>query len=227
MRSKIVDIYCGQESIIDDGKREPYKSSYKKIKVDTNDTLIVKKDGIVGDNQSDKINHGGVDKAVCLYSQKSYDFFIEEYGYDLPECAFGENIKLADLDDSEICIGDRYSLGSVVFEVSQPRQPCWKISSIIGIKNLTSTLVKAYKSGFYFRVIQEGSIKPTDSLELIDRKYPKYTIEYINRASLHAKDHQDEIRELLKVDAISDAYKESLQKRLDTKADGIEDWQRD
>lgn len=100
------------------------------------------------DTQSDKIHHGGIDKAVCVYSQKYYPYFREKYDLKLPKCAFGENFTIEDLDDSEVCLGDKFQCGEVIFEVSQPRQPCWKISSVSGIKSLTALIVKNIKQDF-------------------------------------------------------------------------------
>lgn len=104
---------------------------------------------------------------MCVYSARYYDFFKTKHNFELPDCAFGENLTIENIDDSDICIGDRFQSGEVVFEVSQPRQPCWKVSSIIGIKNLTSLVAKEHKTGFYFRVIKSSKMSMSDNLELI------------------------------------------------------------
>lgn len=227
LRTKIKNIYCGSEEEISDGKRKPYRSSYRKKLQDVHQKQFVNGLGFINDTQSDKENHGGVDKAVCVYSQKNYDFFKQNYHLELPECAFGENLTILDLDDRDFCIGDRFRCGEVVFEVSQPRQPCWKISSIIGIKNLTSLVVKEYKTGFYFRVIKEGELSSMDTLELISRDYPNMTIEFINRCAYHAKDNQENLKEILDCDRLAEDYYESLKKRYKEKQEGLQDWQED
>jgi MOSC domain-containing protein YiiM len=227
MKIKIKNIFCGKEEHIDDGKRKIYKSSYKKQLVSKNQELVVSKLGFINDTQSDKEHHGGVDKAVCSYAQNNYNFFKEKHGLALPICSFGENFTLLNIDDSEICLGDRFKCGEIIFEVSQPRQPCWKISSVIGIKNLTSLVVKEHKTGFYFRVIQSGKMNINDSLELISREYPKITIEFINKCAFNAKDNQENIKEILECDKLALAYKESLSKRYKFKEQGIQDYQED
>lgn len=225
--TRIKSIYSGKIDEINDDKRKPYLSAYRKQKVDPAKSQFINSLGFEGDMQGDKSHHGGIDKAVCVYSQKYYDFFKMEHNIELPECAFGENLTILDLDDSDFCIGDRFKCGDVIFEVSQPRQPCWKISSILGIKNLTSLVVKEFKTGFYFRVIQEGYVSSNDSLELISRNYPKLTIEFVNQCAFNAKDNQENIKEVLECDKLAKAYYESLSKRYKLKEQGIQEWQED
>jgi MOSC domain-containing protein YiiM len=212
---------------IDDSKRQSYKSSYQKQGVDSNEVLKLNQFGFENDTQGDRVNHGGIDKAVCVYPLKYYDFFKTQYNLDLPLCAFGENLTIEDLDDSDFCIGDTWGCGEVIFEVSQPRQPCWKISSMINVKNLTSLLVKENKSGFYLRVIQNGEIHLDDTLELLERKHPNLSIEYINKCAFDAKNNQENIKDILKCDSLAKVYSDSLFKRYKQKEKGLQDWQKD
>jgi MOSC domain-containing protein YiiM len=227
IRTKIKHLFCGKEQEINDGKRKAYKTSYKKKLVNSNNLLIISELGFTTDTQSDRSHHGGTDKAVCVYSQKYYPYFKEKYDLDLPLCSFGENLTIEDLDDSEVCLGDRFKYGDVILEVSQPRQPCWKISSVLGIKNLTALIVKESKTGFYFRVIKEGSIHKDNDLELISRDYPEITIEHINQCAFNAKENQENIKKILECDKLADAYRLSLSKRYKDKEQGVQDWQED
>jgi len=97
----------------------------------------------------------------------------------------------------------------------------------MGIKKLTAMLVKEHRSGFYFRVLQSGSIKPSDQLELISRDYPKFTIEFVNQVSFKAKNNQSNIKELLGCEKLSKAYKISLEQRYKEKEEGLQAWQLD
>jgi MOSC domain-containing protein YiiM len=225
--SKITHMFCGQETQIDDGKRTPYKTAYKKMLMKEDQTLIVNELGFTNDTQSAKSHHGGVDKAVCVYSHKYYSFFKDTYDLNLPLCAFGENFMLNDFDDSQVCLGDIFQCGEALFEVSQPRQPCWKISSVLGIKNLTALVVKEHKTGFYFRVLQGGKIKTSDVLELVKREYPTLTIEHINQCAYNAKENQENIKHILQCDKLATAYRTSLSKRYKNKEYGIQEWQED
>ena len=224
MNYKIKEIFAGSESELKK-KNKTYKTSYKKQPI--KGFQYVNKDGLEEDNQSDKSCHGGEHRALCVFTQGSYDFFKQNHNIELPPCALGENITLLDCDDKDICLGDRFSCGEAIFEVSQPRQPCWIISSILGIKNLTALIVKEGRSGFYLRVIKEGKISKTDVFTLISRKYENLNIEHINKCYYNAKDNQENIKEILEVPELSPFYREDLQKRYKNKEVGLEGFQKD
>jgi MOSC domain-containing protein YiiM len=226
MKIEIKHIYCGESQKINDGKREEYASSYQKKDLNK-DSYALDKNGFKDDTQSAVESHGGVDKAVCVYSLERYKYLEEKYNIELPNCAFGENFSIVGADDGDVCLGDKLTCGEVIFEVSQPRQPCWKISSIIGIKKLTAMIVKEYKTGFYLRVLQSGTIKPTDKMELLSCKYPKFTIEFINKIAFNAKDNQEALKELLGCNELARDYHDSLAKRYKDKDVGLQEWQRD
>lgn len=224
MTYKIKEIYVGSESELQK-KNKTYKTSYKKQPI--SGSQYVNFQGLEEDNQSDKEVHGGVQRALCVFTQGSYDFFKEKHNINLPTCALGENITLLDCDDKDICLGDRFFCGEAIFEVSQPRQPCWIISSILGIKKLTALIVKEGRSGFYLRVIKEGKICKKDEFKLQIRKYEKLNIEYINKCYYNAKEHQEEIKEILEVPELSPFYRDDLLKRYKNKEFGLESFQND
>lgn len=222
---KIKYIFCGQKQDMDNGKKQ-YQSSYKKVDLKKQNYYIDEL-GFKDDTQSDKEHHGGIDKAVCVYSLEAYEFFKKKYNFDLEICSFGENLSIEEFSDADICLGDVFRCGEVLFEVSQPRQPCWKISSIVGIKSLTSLVVKDFKTGFYLRVIEKGFIKKGDSLILEQRKHAKLTIEFINKCAFNAKDNQENIKEILESKSLALAYRTSLLKRYKNKESGLQEWQKD
>ena len=153
----VKDIFCGKEQKIDHFKRKEFNSSYQKEPLN-NDTYSITETGFTLDQQSDRENHGGVDKAICVYNFEYYKHLEDKYNISLPQCAFGENLSIQGASDADICLGDRFQYGEVILEVSQPRQPCWKISAILGIKSLTSIVVKEHKTGFYFTDIRVCSV---------------------------------------------------------------------
>ena len=115
--------------------------------------------GIAGDQQADRENHGGLDKAVLAYSADHYAFWRVHLNLpDMPHGGFGENLTIAGLDESSVCIGDRWQAGNVVFEVSQPRQPCWKMGRRWNIADLPKQVIQNGKSGWYLRVLVEGEL---------------------------------------------------------------------
>ena len=221
---KIKDIYAGKEEELQK-KNRTYKTSYRKKSIQ--EAQYVNSLGLEEDNQSDKEVHGGADRAICVFTQGAYDFFKDKHNIGLPTCALGENITLLDCNDSDVCVGDVYSCGEAVFEVTQPRQPCWIISSILGIKKLTALIVKEGKSGFYLRVIKEGKISKDDEFKLLERKNEKFNIEYLNKCYYNAKDNQEQIKEILECKELSDSYRSDLQKRYKNKEFGLESYQED
>jgi len=221
---RIKKIYVGKEKEFKK-KSGLFNSSY--IKEEVKDKISVNFFGLENDTQADKKSHGGKDRAVCIYSQSSYDSLASKYNILLEECMFGENITLLDSCEEEICIGDIYSCADAVFEVSQPRLPCWKISYITGIRNLTSLVVKEAKTGFFLRVLKEGHISSEDNFSLVKRVNPNISIAHINRCYYDAKNNQEEIERILKIPELAKDYQISLKKRYKDKKQGIELFQRD
>ncbi|GGG91648.1 MOSC domain-containing protein [Staphylococcus pragensis] len=122
--------------------------------------------GFVEDEQAYK-DHGGPHKAVCSFSKANYAMYKEDLPH-LPEYAmFGENLTIEDLDESEVYFGNQYRLGEAIIEVSEIREPCWKIQTKYGIPDLVKRMSASGKTGFYFRVIKEGFVKADDNLELL------------------------------------------------------------
>ena len=85
--------------------------------------------GLAGNEQADLVNHGGADKAVCVYFSHHYSHWEPRLGFGLTQGAFGENLTMSGFDETTICIGDVMTVGTVRVEVSQPRQPCYKLAS--------------------------------------------------------------------------------------------------
>jgi MOSC domain-containing protein YiiM len=226
MQIEIKQIYCGQSHLFTTQKGKEFNSSYQKQALNK-EQYEINVNGFLLDTQSDKENHGGSDKAICVYSLEDYAFLEEKYDIQLPNCAFGENLSIINLNDKDICLGDQFQYGETILEVSQPRQPCWKISSVTGIKKLTALIVKEYRSGFYLRVLKGGRVTPDDKLILLSRTYPDYTIAFINKISFNAKNHQEEIKEVLKCEKLAEAYRDALQKRYKEQEEGLQEWQED
>ena len=222
---KIDAIFAGKQEAIVDKKGQKYISSYKKKSL--NKKVFVNYLGLENDTQGDSSHHGGVDKAICVYTQKAYDFLKETHDIKLPACAFGENLILADVDDGDFCIGDIYRCGEIIFEVSQPRPPCWRISSVMGIKNLTSLVVKEAKTGFYMRVLKEGILDINNPLELLSRPNKGITIELLSKCSFDAKNNQENIRKILSCSGLAAAFRTTLVRRLKNQDSGLQDWQKD
>lgn len=135
--------------------------------------------GLAGDAQADLTVHGGPDKAVHHYPTDHYPFWRTALG-DHPLLgqvgAFGENISTLGLTEADVCLGDRFRLGSALVEVSQGRQPCWKLGHRFGIPAVTAQVVETRRSGWYYRVLEAGRVEAGDSLQLTERSEPEWTV---------------------------------------------------
>lgn len=124
--------------------------------------------GVLGDGQADRKHHGGADKAICVYSVDHFGFWRQFLGRDeFGSGGFGENFSIAELNEDTVCLGDRWRIGSAEFEVSQPRQPCWKLARRWENKGMAAETIKNGKTGWYMRVTRSGTVKPGDIIDVI------------------------------------------------------------
>lgn len=138
--------------------------------------------GIDGDNQADLSVHGGPGKAIHHYPRDHYRFWADELGaLDLLKDAgaFGENISTTGLTEGDVCIGDRYRMGTALVEISQGRQPCWKQGHRLSDPRVVSTMVRTARCGWYYRIIEEGLVEAGDTLTLLSRPQPDWTVERV------------------------------------------------
>lgn len=141
--------------------------------------VMVKPLGLDGDEQADRVHHGGIEMAIHHYPRDHYAWWAEKMP-DQPLLgaagAFGENISTTGLDETTACIGDRYRLGTALVEISQGRQPCWKPAHRLGRPALVAEIVKTGRSGWYYRVLEPGVVAVGDELTLEHRPYPEWTV---------------------------------------------------
>ena len=173
---------------------------------------------LAGDGQADLAVHGGPDRPILAYAGEHYERWREELGLtELPPGgAFGENFTLAGgLDEHEVCIGDRYVIGNeTIVEVSQPRQPCWKLARRWRNKELPNLVIKHRRGGWYFRVLQTGSVEAGMKIKLMERPTPAWPVARALDLIYHGKDDLDASRELAAHPALSADWREYLGKRL-------------
>jgi MOSC domain-containing protein YiiM len=138
------------------------------------------REGLAGDAQADRRVHGGPDKALHQYPVAHYARLAAAFP-DARELlipgSIGENLSAPGWDEANVCIGDIFRLGDTRIQVSQPRSPCWKIDHRYGVAGLAKLIDEAGITGWYFRVIEEGSVEPGCAFALIDRMAPDLTIQ--------------------------------------------------
>jgi len=173
--------------------------------------------GLAGDSVADPVHHGGWDKAIHLYPQDHYGWWRERKpGHPLLEKpgAFGENIASHGMTEEEVCLGDRFSLGSAVVEVSHGRQPCWKLDHRFGARDVMATIVKTARCGIYFRVLREGEAEAGAMMELLERPLPQWSIARLFRLLIGGghKDEPDAVRALADMPVLAEAWRERARK---------------
>lgn len=169
---------------------------------------------LVGDGQADLKNHGGPDKAVLAYSADHYPAWRRELDRpDLPYGAFGENFTIAGLSEDEVCIGDRYAIGEARVQVSQPRQPCWKLARRWRIKDLTAQVERTGRTGWYFRVLTEGYVEPGLAVILLDRPFPQWTVTRASEIMRRSRDDPAAAVELAACPLLSAGWQQTLTAR--------------
>lgn len=178
---------------------------------------FLRKVQLEGDGQGDLKNHGGPDKALCAYAQDHFPYWERTLGIEIKAGAFGENVTLVGMTEQEVCIGDRYKLGGAVVEVSQPRQPCFKLAMKHGVSDLVAQVQRTGYTGYYFRVIEEGPIEEGSPILLLHRGKEGRTISWANEI-MYSKDTGPEqvakVRDLLAVEALAESWRRMLTKRL-------------
>ncbi|MDO7907384.1 MOSC domain-containing protein [Paenibacillus sp. JX-17] len=173
-------------------------------------------EGLAGDGQADLKNHGGPDKALCVYDRSRYAFYEERLARELDAGAFGENLTVSGLDEEQVCIGDVYRLGSAIVQLSQPRQPCFKLGVRYNFKELPVLFQQSGYTGYYYRVLEAGTFQSGCELVLLERPEDSMTVMQANRIMYHRKQDAEAIRQLLGIQALSVSWKQQLQKRLDS-----------
>lgn len=185
----------------------------------------LKRTNLSGDAQADLRVHGGPDKAVCVYSVAHYAYWRDALGVaDLAFGAFGENFTIDNLDESGVCIGDSFRIGDVVVQVSQPRQPCWKLARRWQIKDLALQVQQTGFTGWYFRVLQEGTLEAGLTIQLENRPHPEWTVMQANQVMHHDKSNRSSAAALARVPELSESWRKTLNTR-ETQADASSDQQ--
>ncbi len=169
-----------------------------------------------GDGQADLVHHGGPDKAVLAYSAEHYPGWRQSLNHALlPFGAFGENFTVNGLTEAAVCIGDTWRLGDeVVVQISQPRQPCWKLARRWRIQSLAWQVQETGRTGWYFRVLKEGVVRAGMRLSLLERPHPKWTIEQANRIMHINKQDVGAALELAAIPLLSENWCTTLTRRV-------------
>ncbi|MGE5386746.1 MAG: MOSC domain-containing protein [Betaproteobacteria bacterium] len=185
------------------------------FKEELRDKRWLGKEGLEGDVQADRRVHGGPEKALHQYPTghfRELALRFPECGADLVAGSIGENLSVEGWDESNVCIGDRFRLGEALIEVSQPRTPCWKIDSRYGVEGMARFIEEHGLTGWYFRVLEAGSVAPGCVFQLVERRHPELTVAAL-LAMTRAHRPAPEMLEGAAVSALSENWIRKLRER--------------
>jgi ferredoxin-NADP reductase/MOSC domain-containing protein YiiM/ferredoxin len=179
----------------------------------------VNKLNVDGDGQGDLAGHGGEQRAVFVYQLDSYRYWERELERDdFVYGQFGENLTVDGLGDDEVCIGDRYQIGTAVFEVTQPRVTCYRVGIRMNDPRVPALLVSHHRPGFYFRVLQEGEVRAGDEIVKLASGPEQMTVAETD-ALLYLPGHpRQQLLRALRIPALSSGWQASFQALLEGEA---------
>jgi MOSC domain-containing protein YiiM/ferredoxin-NADP reductase len=174
-----------------------------------------------GDGQGDLAGHGGEHRAVFVYQIESYRYWQQQLRRDdLVHGQFGENFTIEGLPDDEVCVGDRYQIGSALFEVTQPRVTCYRVGIRMNEPRMAALLTSSGRPGFYLRVLKEGDVGAGDAIVKMGEAQDRMTIAQLN-ALLYLPPHaRDQLARALQMPALSPGWHASFEALLKSRGDG-------
>lgn len=188
--------------------------------------VAVGMEGLAGDQQADRLHHGGPEKAVHHYPADHYAAWRRDLG-DLPGWrpgGFGENLSTSGLGEAEVHVGDIWRAGGVVLQVSQVRQPCWKLNLRFHIPDMARRLQDTGRTGWYWRVLEAGTLAAGDRLELVERPCPDWPLSKVLHHLYRQPLDRGALAELAALEPLAPGQRELFRRRLDSGA--VEDWTR-
>ncbi|MFD2206066.1 MOSC domain-containing protein [Kiloniella antarctica] len=195
-------------------------------KVPVFDALQVTKLGLFGDEQADPRHHGGPEKAIHHYAADHY----ATWGGEFPEInrerlyagGFGENISTMGLCEADVFIGDVYRIGTALVQVSQGRQPCWKLNVRFENSKMAALVQSTGRTGWYYRVLEEGKIQAGDRISLVERINSEWSLSRIQHVLYEDTLNQSALEALAGIKELAENWRVLVQKRLSRLK--VEDW---
>ncbi len=169
--------------------------------------------GLDGDGQADLKNHGGVNRAVYVYTIENYEYWKKELERDyFPYGQFGENFTVEGMLEDQIHIGDVFRIGGTLMEVTQPRVPCFKLGMKMNLDQFPKLFLASGRIGFYLRVLKEGEVKAGDRIHRVKIDPSRMTVHEVSHLLHFGTKNIDEARRALSVQALSPGWRESFEK---------------
>lgn len=181
--------------------------------------------GLAGDGHGDTRHHGGPEKALHLYPRVHYAAWRRELP-DLRGCfaagAFGENLAVRGITEADACIGDVFRAGTALIELSQGRQPCWRLNLRFGIADMARRVQTSGRTGWYFRVIEEGDLAAGSTLTLMRRPNPDWTLGRAHHLLYQDTLNFEALAEFAALPGLSPSWQTLARRRLERRS--VERW---
>lgn len=159
-----------------------------------------------GDAQADLRVHGGPDKAVYAYPASRYAEWLAdfpEHSGQFTPGAFGENLTIAGLVEADLCAGDIHAIGTAKLQVCQPRQPCFKFALRFAENRMPRAMVKSGRSGWYYRVLEQGALQAGDPVRLLERPHPELAFETLIRMVYRGEAEPDDLERIARAHGVA------------------------
>ena len=207
---KVLSVNIGSLNVVLRNGKKVKSGIFKKPK---QGSLEVNSLGFEGDCQANKKLHGGIEKAICVYPAEHYEVWRNELRRpDLSYGDFGENLTTLGLLENEVCLGDRFRIGSAELVVTQPREPCVTLNARIGLIDLSARFKKSGRSGFYFSVVKEGTLSSGDIIKSISKEENRVSVSEFNQVINRAPEIEDIIHRASKVNDLPQKLKNKFLK---------------
>jgi|SRR5690554_4037278 len=191
------------------------------------DSAYLNSNGLSDDQQGDKNHHGGPEKALHHFASEHYPRLRKALPEPAAEyCqpgAFGENLVTSGFTEADVCVGDIFALGEAVVQISQPRQPCWRLNLRFGIPDMSQRLQNTLRTGWYYRVLQPGFVHRGDILTLQQRPNPEWPLSRVLSILYDTTLEQAALAGMAGLEQLSPRLRQIAKQRLGTHE--VESWE--
>jgi len=193
--------------------KKVYQSAIKKQPIEG--SVYLSKVGLVGDEQAYEF-HGGENKALCLYPYDYYDYWRPNFKNMVGTALFGENLTVIGLTEDKAHIGDIFSFGEAIIQISEPRNPCYKLAAKYEMPNLIKQVRNNGYTGFLLRVLKEGMVSANDRMILIEPHPQKVSVALVNDVKFQDCFNAEKVNRVLQVEELSKSLRDAIKKQFES-----------
>lgn len=209
---KVVSVNIGEKKTVIWRDKPVITGIYK---MPVNHPIVLGETDVEGDVVYDRKYHGGIDKACYIYSADTYPMWKEKYpDLDWNYGMFGENITVEGLNENELQIGDIFYLGDCRVQVTQPRQPCFKLGIRFNTQKVLKDFINLPHPGIYVKIIEGGAVKVGDEMHLSERIHNSIGVNEVWRLMYDKEPNQEDLEFAVNLQYLAEAYKSGLRDRL-------------